>query len=33
MKLILITISMIAVSCGTEVQAEPEQEIILEEEL
>ena len=31
MKLIILTISMMAVSCGTEVMAEPEQQIILQE--
>ena len=32
MKLILLTISMISVSCGTEVMAESEQKIIIQKE-
>jgi hypothetical protein len=31
MKLIILIISMMSVSCGTEVMAEPEQQIILQE--
>ena len=31
MKLIFLTLSMISVSCGTEVMAEPEQKIIKKE--
>jgi hypothetical protein len=31
MKFILLTISMISVSCGTEVVAEPGQKIVIQE--
>ena len=31
MKFILLSITMISVSCGTEVKAEPEQQIIIQD--